>query len=87
MTDEDVDRLTTYATALGRASGCGVDVTLQGERVGNWLMTRVKPGFEEQFYPNLLMTGVVEARDAQRAGRSPDRCDQVRKSFSKIQWP
>lgn len=34
----------------------------------------------------IFMTGILEDRDAQMAGRSPDTCDQVRQSFERFEW-
>lgn len=88
MSDADVNALTTYAVALGRAYGCGIDASVAGGRVGDWLLTKVPAGSRERvFYSQLLMSGVVQARDEQRAGLSPDDCQKVAASFARFPWP
>lgn len=83
----DADRLTTYAVVLGRASGCGINVTAQGNRVGAWLNRVTQPGPERDSMNVIFMSGIIEHRDAQMGGRSPDTCDQVRQSFARFEWP
>ncbi len=80
------DRLTTYAVVLGRASGCGVNITREGKQVGAWL-NRNTSGADQDAMNMLFMGGIMESRDAQMAGRSLDDCEQVRTSFSRFNWP
>jgi hypothetical protein len=85
-TDEDVDRLTTYAVVLGRAIACGVDVKDASSRVGSW-MDRTFSNKEKAMYLAIFAEGMKYHAEQQRAGRSPDSCTSVRNSFAKIPWP
>lgn len=87
MSGADVNRLTTYAVALGRASACGINVSVPGKRVGAWLNRITGPGAEQDAMNLVFMSGIIKSRDAQTAGRSPDSCAAVVRSFSRYEWP
>lgn len=88
VSSDDVDRLTTYATILGRGLACGIDVKKPSSDVGYWIDSKFPPGSDNQitFLP-IFMTGIEYAATQQRTGNSPDNCDQVRRAFSLMQWP
>lgn len=85
---QDVDRLTSYAVILGRATGCNIDTTKEMQMVGRWMDRIYPPGSEDQrvMLP-VFMAGVKQHADAQRAGRSPDGCATVARHFGSITWP
>lgn len=87
ISDADIDRLTTYAVILGRAVGCGLSISSQGGRVGDWLVRRTSSKSEQSTYAVIYMQGIVDNRDAQRAGRSPDDCSTVNRQFAQVTWP
>jgi len=72
----DIDRLTTYATFLGRAVACQVSTRRQIELVAAWMDQRFK-GYNE--YLLVFATGMEQAAKQQASGRSPDSCAEVRK--------
>lgn len=80
------DRLTTYAVIIGRALGCGLNPTQEGERVGAWI-DRTWSGSEKGGYLAVFTQGVKQHRDLQLSGRSPDSCDDVRREFRTVRWP
>lgn len=85
---DDVDRLTTYATILGRGLACGIDVKKQSSDVGYWIDRKFPPGSDGQVtYLPIFMAGIEFAATQQQAGNSPDNCDQVRRAFSSMPWP
>jgi len=86
--ESDVDRMTTYATVLGRALGCGVDVDGPSSRVGKWMDRTFPPGTQDQkTYLPVFLAGVRHHANAQRQGNSPDSCSKVKSSFSAFPWP
>ena len=87
ISPDNSDRMATYATVLGRAIGCHINVTVAGDKVGGWLKRVTAPGADESNMTVIFMSGVIAARDAQRGGRSPDDCDAVRENFDKVSWP
>lgn len=84
----DIDRMTSYAVVLGRATGCQLDVTDGYSRVGRWMDRTFPPGTEDQktFLP-IFMNGVKYHAQQQAAGRSPDSCSTVRRTLSGFPWP
>jgi hypothetical protein len=88
MTDADVDRLTTYAVYLGRASACGVPSGFAVERVGAWIDAKMPPGsVDRQTLFPIFAAGMEANARMQSEGRSPDTCDQVREQFARMSWP
>ena len=43
VSDQDIDRLTTYTTILGRATACGINTKKPAERVGKWMDKTFSP--------------------------------------------
>lgn len=86
--DADVDRLTTYATLLGRAVGCGLNTSSEAARVGDWMDQRFLPGSDDQqTYLPIFMAGVQENARRQSQGESPDSCASVKEQYSLVKWP
>lgn len=84
----DIDRMTTYATLLGRAIGCGIDVDPEMRRVGRWMDRTFPPGSAKQkTYLPIFMAGIKHHAEEQRAGRSPDSCTTLRREVKAFPWP
>lgn len=83
----DVDRLTTYATLLGRAIGCGLEVQQASREIGRWMDEKFPPGSSDQrTYVPVFVKGVKYHAEQQRGGRSPDSCAEVGRVFNSTQW-
>jgi len=83
-----MDTLTSYATLLGRAVACGVDILPATKRVGAWMDRTFPPGSPDQKVALIVMTeGMKYHAEQQRAGRSPDSCETVRREFGLVRWP
>jgi hypothetical protein len=86
-TSADVDRLTTYAVILGRATGCGIDTERAAAQVGAWMDKRFPPGSKDQrIYLPIFVEGWKMHAERQRSGRSPDTCSQVQREFDSMKW-
>lgn len=85
-TDANVDRMTTYAVLLGRAVGCGLDTEAASRRVGAWMDDTFNVEQRKVYLP-IFIFGMTQQAEAQRAGRSPDSCSQVRQQFARVNWP
>lgn len=86
--DSDINKLTSYAVMLGRAVGCGINVTDQTGRVGSWMDRRFEPGsVDQQIYLPIFMAGVRDNADRQARGLTPDDCNTVREQLSLVDWP
>lgn len=87
-TEADIDKMTTYATVLGRAIGCGINTDSAMKRVGRWMDKTFPPGSrDQQIYLPIFMEGVKHHAEQQRAGSSPDSCSELRKTFNTFPWP
>jgi hypothetical protein len=86
--EDDIDRLTTYAAIIGRAVACGVNTENALRRVDAWIDKRFPPGSSDQKkYLPIYINAVQYHADQQASGKSPDTCSQVKKNFRKMQWP
>jgi len=86
-TRADIDKLTTYAVMLGRATGCGIDTERAAGQVGAWMDKRFPPGSkDQQTYLPIFIEGWKMHAERQRSGRSPDTCSQVQREFESIKW-
>lgn len=84
----DIDRLTTYATVLGRAIGCGLNVDLEMKRVGRWMDQKFPPGSERQkTYLPIFLDGIKYHAQQQKSGKSPDSCEAIRHEVRTFPWP
>lgn len=87
-TPQDIDKLTTYAVILGRAIGCGADVSSASRRVGLWMDKVFPPGSaDQQTYLPIFIGGTRYHAEQQRLGKSPDSCSSTLQSFSGFPWP
>ncbi|HRH88227.1 MAG TPA: hypothetical protein PLO41_15375 [Rubrivivax sp.] len=84
----DIDKLTTYATILGRAVACGNSIDEPMRRVGRWMDRTFPPGSSDQkAYLPVFMDGVRYHAQMQKDGRSPDSCSAVQRAFNGFPWP
>ena len=84
----DIDRMTTYATILGRAIGCGIHVDPELRRVGRWMDRTFPPGSSRRktYYP-IFLAGIKHHAEEQQAGRSPDSCASLKREVKAFPWP
>lgn len=86
--DTDVDKLTTYATILGRGIACGADTKSASQRIGRWIDKRFPPGTSDQkTYLPVFIEGTRYAAEQQKNGNSPDSCSQILRTFESFPWP
>lgn len=84
----DLNKLSTYAVILGRAVGCGMDVSEASRRVGRWVDVTFVPGTKEHTSYTLAMAqGMANEAARQRSGKSPDSCSAVRAQTTSMPWP
>jgi hypothetical protein len=84
----DIEKMTTYATLIGRALACGVDVNYAVERVGEWMDKVFPPGSTTQRACLSLFVKTVRYHAKQQArGNSPAFCGWVERKFSETKWP
>ncbi|MGN5537820.1 hypothetical protein [Alcaligenes sp. Lyrl_28] len=86
VSDADIDKLTTYATVLGRATACGVDVERESARVGKWMDKRLSKSDQQTYLPIFLVGARMAAQD-QASGESPESCSSVVRTFNSFTWP
>ena len=85
---DDINKLTTYSTILGRAIACGANTESASVRIGRWMDKQFPPGSADQrTYLPIFVAGVRYAATEQKSGRSPDTCDQVMRAFDGFPWP
>lgn len=83
----DIDKLTTFSTILGRATACGLNTKSASRTVGAWIDSTFKPGSDDQItYLPIFMQGVEYAAQQQASGSSPDSCASVSKTFYNMTW-
>lgn len=84
----DIDKLTTYATLLGRAVACGNSIEEPMRRVGQWIDRKFPPGSTDQkTYLPIFMEGVRYHAQIQKEGRNPDSCSVISLTFNDFHWP
>ncbi len=84
----DIDKMTSYATLIGRAIACGVDTTYAMKRVGKWMDRTFPPGSKDQrIYLPIFAGGVKYHAQQQASGNSPDTCSQIKRVFPTVNWP
>jgi len=88
-TDERViDKMTTYAVMLGRAIGCGLDMSGPSRRVGRWMDRHFPPGSSSQrTYLLIFVEGMKHHAQQQASGNSPDSCATVQRVIDTTPWP
>jgi len=84
----DIDKLTTYAVILGRATACGINTKDASSRVGYWMDRIFPPGSEDQItYLPIFLAGMQHNAEQQASGNSPDDCSAVTRAFNTTPWP
>lgn len=80
-TPESIKTAIAYASMLGRAGACGVDVSKAARAVGQW-MSDAGPAV-------VMVTAERMESEArlQHTGETPDSCFDVIESVSKVTWP
>lgn len=84
-TEGDIDKLTTYASIMGRAVGCGINTEKEMGKVGAWMDSAFDLESKPMFML-LFMQGVQMNAQTQMSGNSPDSCSDISKSYSKMSW-
>ena len=85
---EDIDKLTTYATMLGRGIACRAGAERPSHRIGAWMDEHFPPGSTDQrIYLPIFIVGTRNAAQQQHDGRSPDSCRDVLRVFYSFPWP
>ena len=84
----DIDKLTTYAVILGRATACGINTKEASSKVGAWMDRTFPPGSSDQMtYLPILMSGMQYNAQQQASGNSPDSCSAVLRAFNAMHLP
>ena len=82
----DIDKLTTYATLIGRGAGCGFNIESEMMSVGRWL-DRTFSADEKSLYLKIFIAGTQYAAEEQAKGKTPDSCSSIRRVLDKTVWP
>lgn len=87
MSDKDGERMTIFATMLGRLIGCGLPSSKASSEVAAW-MARHNPSSDPATPGNLAVftIGVQHHTAEQKAGRSPDSCADVQEFFASPEY-
>ena len=86
--DADIEKLTIYATILGRGIACGADNNSASRRIAAWIDKQFPPGSSDQTtYLLMFMNGTREAAQQQKNGNSPVSCAEVLHTFATFPWP
>ena len=79
-----IDRLTTYASIIGRGMACKVpSASNNAARVGAWMN---REGLAKQ-YGVAFLEGIRIAAEQQYRGETPDSCSTVTSRFESFPWP
>ena len=79
-----VDRMTTYASVIGRGMACKVpSASRNAARVGAWMN---REGLNKE-YGMAFLEGIRIAAEQQYRGETPDTCSQVASRFDSFPWP
>lgn len=81
-----MDRLTTYASVLGRGMGCRISVAPAAERVTHW-MYRSFGAEDLKVAQVVFLTGTELAARQQMSGQSPDTCASLVSTIETFPWP
>lgn len=85
--EEDIDKMTTYAVILGRSIACGIDTDFAMRRVGAWVDRTFPLGSSDQkSYLPVFVIGLEYHAKQQSSGKSPDTCTQIKRTFNGMQW-
>ena len=82
------EKMAIYATILGRATACGMDVSIESKKVGTWMDRVFPPGTaEQQRNLPIFVMGLKYHMNQQLKGKSLDSCPQVRRVYNSFLWP
>lgn len=84
-TDNDVKRMSGYASVLGRAVACGINVDKESYRVAAWLDATFREQ-SEQFSQEFLAVAAQNAQ-MQKTGKASEDCKKVAVIVQGIIWP
>lgn len=84
---EDIDKLTTFATLLGRAAVCCTGTETALAKVGKWIDRHFPPGSSDRkaYLPTFISEMEYHAK-MQGTGKSPDPCSTVCREFRQVDW-
>ena len=86
--NNSIDKLTTYAVILGRATACDINADREFAKVGKWMDSVFPPGTKEQrIYLPIFLEGTKYHMQEQLAGNSPDNCSSIESTFNTFPWP
>ncbi|MDP3750077.1 MAG: hypothetical protein Q8Q88_23885 [Phenylobacterium sp.] len=85
---QNMDRLTTYAVLIGRATGCRFQTGPLDDRVRKWIIGATSNSrADRDVMFAVWQAGIRENAYAQLEGRSPDDCDAVARGIHGHRWP
>ena len=85
---EDIDRLTTYAAALGKGIACKANgINEASRRVGSWMDKHFPPGSDDQKTYLPVLTQGMELATRLQLESPKESCFSVRESFGRFPWP
>lgn len=88
VSPQTIDRLTTYAVLIGRATACDANGSEAFNRVERWFNSQVPPESAlHQVHWTIFLEGMRHHMRLQRDGLSPDNCSEVLRVFHGIRWP
>lgn len=72
------DKMATYATVIGRAIGCGYDVSKQSTELGRWIDKTFSYDLKmKAIYTKVAADGMAYHADLQSRGSTPTTCTEV----------
>jgi len=84
---EDIERMTSYASILGRAIGCGVSIDSARYEVGVWFERTFPPGSSEYTkYTPIFLSSVKRQAQQQISGQNQETCLRVSTTLKKMSW-
>lgn len=82
VSNENIDKLTTYAVIIGRATACGIDTKEFGDKVGKWF-DKTFTRKEQAIYIKVFEIGIYHSAQVQSDGQSPDSCYTIQKEVTR----
>ena len=83
---DDYLRVTSYATTLGRAQACGLDIGETSGRVEYW-MDNTFFGEARDVQAKIFANTVQFSAEKQKTMKTPHSCSSVLKSYKETKWP
>lgn len=85
--DAIVDIVTTNATILGRAVGCGISIKEESLMMGEWLKENAQKDRHREILL-IYMMGLTHNAELQAKGQSPDSCATIKRTMRETRsWP